>query len=836
MEEKMELKDLISYRLLETADPILFSQVTTICEMVKETINSISGCFNNYTMHDMGHGIRVANYMEQLAFGIDEQRDSKAKCFNAAEYAILILSAVLHDIGMFISPKDKDEIKNGKIKYSESLTYQGVLEVKKGNEEDAIKEIVRLTHAARIKEYLNYKFTDGTQTIADILKIDNKYPYSEDISLICQAHGETYDFIKAKLRTSTTKGQYEYNPQFFAVILRIADYLDLDKQRTPMLWFSIMDINGFSKTEWETHFQISNEKKLKKYFDGKLQIFFDGKSSDAKIHRKYLKYIDNLMKEVENADTLLNHKDAQHKYKLNLTTKIDDLVKTDGFEYSDLRLTLDYAAITELLMGKNIYGDNKLGLRELIQNSIDACKLMNEVKCDYATSITPSIHISISKENNYVKIWDTGIGMTIDVVKNHFLNIGKSYYKSNEYLFNNYQYKPIGQYGIGFLACFLLSDNVIVRTKHYKSNQIYQIELEKNSEYVVTNTEESPLFCGTEIQLEYESFFNIFKNKDELKNFISIYFHTNIPIYLSDKDIQKDEEQIINKNFNFLKKMTEKSKNTKQEIIDCSAYSTMIDGHIILRQKKPFYKQKTENFIKKEKYVFDINKKIFEKIESIQEGKYNLIQYARINKEEYSRIKVTKRSMFKKYQEIFALATQKGTTILLFVKDADIFQFPNYFYDFETPDKELEEILKNSNLDFYPEFFNYRNIHPVYTLENDYIYLYGCGLYNGERFERSFSEEKENPPTYLYYKDILVRDFRMVRGFIPYAYEIFGYINYKGKDLKLDVSRNEIIGGYKNLSNEFNKMLLRYKKETETDVTVLKFLDKMLLYDEKELN
>lgn len=834
MEEKMELKDLISYRLLETADPILFSQVTTICEMVKETINSISGCFNNYTMHDMGHGIRVANYMEQLAFGIDEQRDSKAKCFNAAEYAILILSAVLHDIGMFISPKDKDEIKNGKIKYSESLTYQGVLEVKKGNEEDAIKEIVRLTHAARIKEYLNYKFTDGAQTIADILKIDNKYPYSEDISLICQAHGENYDFIKTKLRTSTTKGQYEYNPQFFAVILRIADYLDLDKQRTPMLWFSIMDINGFSKTEWETHFQISNEKKLKKYFDGKLQIFFDGKSSDAKIHRKYLKYIDNLMKEVENADTLLNHKDAQHKYKLNLTTKIDDLVKTDGFEYSDLRLTLDYAAITELLMGKNIYGDNKLGLRELIQNSIDACKLMNEVKCDYATSITPSIHISISKENNYVKIWDTGIGMTIDVVKNHFLNIGKSYYKSNEYLFNNYQYKPIGQYGIGFLACFLLSDNVIVRTKHYKSNQIYQIELEKNSEYVVTNTEESPLFCGTEIQLEYESFFNIFKNKDELKNFISIYFHTNIPIYLSDKDIQKDEEQIINENFNFLKKITEKTKNTKQEIIDCSAYSTMIDGHIILRQKKPFYKQKTENFIKKEKYVFDSNKKIFEKIESIQEGKYNLIQYARINKEEYSRIKITKRSMFKKCQEIFALATQKGTTILLFIKDADIFQFPSYFYDFETPDKELEEILKNSNLDFYPEFFNYRNIHPVYTLENDYIYLYRCGLYNGERFERSFSEEKENPPTYLYYKDILVRDFRMVRGFIPYAYEIFGYINYKGKDLKLDVSRNEIIGGYKNLSNEFNKMLLRYKKETETDVTVLKFLDKMLSYDEKE--
>ena len=55
----MELKDLISYNLLETADPILYSQVTSVYEMVKETINSISGCFNNYTMHDMGYELQI---------------------------------------------------------------------------------------------------------------------------------------------------------------------------------------------------------------------------------------------------------------------------------------------------------------------------------------------------------------------------------------------------------------------------------------------------------------------------------------------------------------------------------------------------------------------------------------------------------------------------------------------------------------------------------------------------------------------------------------------------------------------------------------------------------
>ena len=165
---------------------------------------------------------------------------------------------------------------------------------------------------------------------------------------------------------------------------------------------------------------------LRPYYDGKMQIYFDGKSSNAKIHRKYLKYIDNLRDELENADALLNNKDTIQKYKLNITTKIDNLVITDGFQYSDLRLNLDYAAITELLMGKNIYGDNRLGLRELIQNSIDACKIMKEVGNNIIGAPEPSISIILSKKHNYVVIKDSGIGMTLDIVKNHFLNIGKS--------------------------------------------------------------------------------------------------------------------------------------------------------------------------------------------------------------------------------------------------------------------------------------------------------------------------------------------------------------------------------------------------------------------------
>ena len=44
---------------------------------------------------------------------------------------------------------------------------------------------------------------------------------------------------------------------------------------------------------------------------------------------------------------LLNTKNTPQKYTLNIISKIEDRVKTVGFQYSDLRLNLDYSSITD---------------------------------------------------------------------------------------------------------------------------------------------------------------------------------------------------------------------------------------------------------------------------------------------------------------------------------------------------------------------------------------------------------------------------------------------------------------------------------------------------------
>ena len=241
-----------------------------------------------------------------------------------------------------------------------------------------------------------------------------------------------------------------------------------------------------------------------------------------------LKYFDDINKELLNAVNLcqLFGKDI---YLLNVYPHIINNIKPDGFTFSDYKLELNYKAITNLLMGENIYGDKKYGLREINQNSIDACKTMEETAQTHENFIfqkyEPIIIIALNKEKQSVTILDNGSGMNVEILKKYFLNVGVSYYNSDAYNLQGREYSPIGHYGIGFLSCFMLSDKVEVRTKHIEENKIIKIEFEKNSEYICLTYEDKSKTQGTEIVLDYEQFMSIFPNGiSEIKSFVEDNF------------------------------------------------------------------------------------------------------------------------------------------------------------------------------------------------------------------------------------------------------------------------------------------------------------------------
>ena len=120
-----------------------------------------------------------------------------------------------------------------------------------------------------------------------------------------------------------------------------------------------------------------------------------------------------------------------------------------------------------LLTGDNIYSAKTAFARELIQNSIDAISVRNEKT---SRDIHNEIKIVLDIDQNgkrYFQIKDEGTGMDRYKIERYFTSIGRSFYSSDEYEDMNMQYKPISNFGIGFLSSFMVCQEIDVRTKCY---------------------------------------------------------------------------------------------------------------------------------------------------------------------------------------------------------------------------------------------------------------------------------------------------------------------------------------------------------------------------------
>lgn len=120
-----------------------------------------------------------------------------------------------------------------------------------------------------------------------------------------------------------------------------------------------------------------------------------------------------------------------------------------------------------LLTGDNIYSSKVVFARELIQNSIDAISV-REAKDKRSFSKKISIDLDVDKNGKrYFKITDNGMGMDRYKIERYFTSIGRSFYSGEEYKDLDISYKPISNFGIGFLSSFMVCQEIDVKTKYY---------------------------------------------------------------------------------------------------------------------------------------------------------------------------------------------------------------------------------------------------------------------------------------------------------------------------------------------------------------------------------
>ena len=119
----------------------------------------------------------------------------------------------------------------------------------------------------------------------------------------------------------------------------------------------------------------------------------------------------------------------------------------------------DVNRIVKLLIGKSLYPNPYIFVRELIQNAVDACSRAKEKN----THLVPQIVVNINVDENYFEVSDEGDGMSKKILKDHFSIIGKSI--SQEFNDANGNFNLISQFGIGFISTFIVAQKVFISTK-----------------------------------------------------------------------------------------------------------------------------------------------------------------------------------------------------------------------------------------------------------------------------------------------------------------------------------------------------------------------------------
>jgi molecular chaperone HtpG len=111
------------------------------------------------------------------------------------------------------------------------------------------------------------------------------------------------------------------------------------------------------------------------------------------------------------------------------------------------------------LLSHHLYGSPRVYVRELLQNAVDAITARGaEPDFEHCVVIEPP---EVTGDGT-LRVHDTGIGLTEDQVHELLATIGRSS-KRDELGFARHEF--LGQFGIGLLSCFVVADEIEVRTR-----------------------------------------------------------------------------------------------------------------------------------------------------------------------------------------------------------------------------------------------------------------------------------------------------------------------------------------------------------------------------------
>ena len=279
------------------------------------------------------------------------------------------------------------------------------------------------------------------------------------------------------------------NLRYLAAILRMADVLEFDPERTPQVVLMHRSPGSHSEVYWYKDHEISLALER-----GSWSIAMQARTRDAWTHRAVQETADGVDHELENCATMERQNaflrgkkiEGDNYYLWPWPARVARTIEPlpDTFVAIDGAFRPNAERILALLAGTQLYRTPLAAIRELLQNAFDAIKEQmayemlqdNDPRDQRVWEARALLHHVklVLEENDCGELWlscsDTGIGMTRRVVEKYLLVSGSQSRPEvlelgREIAARGINLERSGEFGIGVLSYFMLADQMVIETR-----------------------------------------------------------------------------------------------------------------------------------------------------------------------------------------------------------------------------------------------------------------------------------------------------------------------------------------------------------------------------------
>lgn len=465
-----------------------------LCKEARDRMKAFPSLHPQYTLHDEAHLLRVTELMALI------MPRKTLDGLNPVEIALLVLAAHLHDQGMVLEREELEKIRSGfnpdfeVFRQNWERAHPNLKEVRRRLRDNflgvehrerlsaserelqgaLLTDFVRRTHGARSAMFVRERYGDDPRAKIGGVSL------APLVAKLCRSHAELASLLTPEngFHHDELVGTYSVNMPYLGLILRLADILDFDRDRTPdSLYRTISFTSGVSLVEWAKHRSVEGWK-----IDPSV-IQFAVRCEHPAYERAVREFMDWIDDELGAAYFLMRRfpRETPEHYALDLPSQVDRSrigPKEDAYIHPyDLEFSLSRDEIVGLFMTDRLYKSPSLCVRELLQNSLDALRhrramFKRDRDIEWEQGGVLLEHTCDATGREVLRCTDDGVGMSKEIVARFLTDVGRSYYRSPEFdqerasfAAAGADFDPIARFGIGFLSCFMLGDQVTIRTR-----------------------------------------------------------------------------------------------------------------------------------------------------------------------------------------------------------------------------------------------------------------------------------------------------------------------------------------------------------------------------------